>query len=163
MNNRFRQGPFEIVEIKVTSASQTLNFPDVPQLRNDTNQQIIVKAVELITDNVLQFSVSDNSLVCAPVSELSLATLVLYDRNWNKVYQMPLLFLNHMQSEWGNFIPFSEKIREFNDLDKVDWNKSQIVFVGIPTPSYSIMLGVDYERIILDPITRMPAPGNTQP
>lgn len=159
MINRFRQGPFEIVEIKITTATQTVNFPDVPQLRNDANQAITIKAIEVVTDNVLTNSISDNTLVTAPVTELVKATLILYDDRWNKIYLMPLLFLNDVQSEWGNFIPFQQKIREFNDLRRVDWNKSQISFVAAPTPSYSIMLGVSYERQILDPITGQPTGG----
>ncbi len=156
MNTRFKSGAFQVVEIKITTAAETVNFPDVPQLRNDANQRIIIKGIELVTDNVLVNSVSDNTLVTAPVAELAKATLNLYDAGWQKIYQIPLLFFNHMQSEWGNFIPFSEKLREIDDFRRVDWNKSQIVFVAAPAPSYSIMLGVDYERQMMDPRTGQP-------
>lgn len=150
MNKQFKQGPYQIVELKVTSAGTVQNFPDEPQLRNDGAQKIWIKMIELITVNVLGHSVSDSTIVNAPLTELIKATLVLYDRGWNKVYQLPLLLLNHMASDPAAFIPFTRDIREFNDLDRVDWNKSQVIFTNAPAPTYSIMLGVSYARQAID-------------
>lgn len=151
MNNRFKQGPFQIVSTRITGAGQTVNLPDVPQLRNDSNQRITIKMIEVITVNILGFDPNNTATVNAPTAELLKATLVLYDNGWNKVYQFPVLMLNHMASDPAAFIPYDWNRREFNDLNRVDWNKSQFVFVAAPTPTYSILLGVSYKREELNP------------
>lgn len=152
MNNRFKQSPYQLVSQVVTTTGQTVNLTDQPQLRNTQDQRIKIKMIEIITTDCLTFDPNNTGIAISPNAELQKATLVLYDNGWNKVYQLPLMMLNHLRSATT---PANEYPREFNDLEKVDWNKSQIVFVTAPnpTPNYSIVLGVSYSREELNPQT----------
>lgn len=150
----FKQGPSTLVEVQVTAntTGSQIVFPDVPQLRNDASQTISIRAIEIVTPATLTNAPSGAAV--SPITELQKAVLVLYSEGWNKVFQIPLLFLNHIQDSTPN--PFARTIREFNEMPKVDWNKSYINFMVAQTPTYSFLFNIDYTRQLIDSTTGRP-------
>ena len=142
------RGPSELVEIEVlTNGQQRVKFPDVQQLRSTTNQKIILKAIRVITDEVLtnaMLSVNAN----APIAELQKIALVIYCEGWEKGHLIPILTLNDMHTE-GGAAPHRYAQTNFNDWQNVSWDKCYLQFgngtVSANAP-YTVLLDVQYEK-----------------
>lgn len=141
----------QLVEIPVAVNGQSrINLPDVQQLRSLIDMIIVLKAIRLITAQVLTNAVTSAG-VTAPVAELQKMTLVLYCEGWEKGYQIPILTLNDMAA--NATIPHNYALTQFDNWQKVDWSKSYLqyangtVSAGAP---YVVILDVQYLRLQVD-------------
>lgn len=137
--------------IEFTALRNGLNkipFEDVPQLRNQDGQKIVIVGIRLVTEDVLTHGMTSGELN-APVAELQKMALVLYSEQWEKAQYIPLLFLNDMQGGAGSAIPHRYSGTTFDKWENVDWSKSFIELVnGQPTANtpYCVMFDVQYLR-----------------
>lgn len=146
------RGPSQLVEIPVgINGLARVPFPDIQQLRSDTSQIIVIKAMRLITADVLTHGMI-NAGVTAPVAELQKISVVLYAEGWEKGQLIPLLTFNDMTLPAGT-IPHRYHQQRLNNWEKVDWSKSYLQFangtVSANAP-YVVMFDVEYTRLRLD-------------
>lgn len=141
------RGASQLVEIPVPSNGLgRIPLPDVQQLRSLVNLKVILKAIRLITADVLTNAPTLGG-VNAPLAELKKMALVLYCEQWEKGYLIPLLTLNDMHD--GNS-PHTYAQTDFDNWADVDWSKSYIQLangtVTANTP-YNVLLDVQYLRL----------------
>lgn len=146
------RGPSILVEIPVTAAVQQINIPDVQQLRSQDGQQIIVKAIRLITAKVLSNGIV-NIGPNAPLTELVKMTLVIFSEGWLKGRNIPILSLNDMadaDATTATTIPYRNKTTRFNNWTSVDLAQSYLQFangtlpVGFP---YTVITEWEYIKL----------------
>ncbi len=143
------RGPSQLIEIPVTSATQTrIPIPDIQQLRSQEGQVIIIKALRLIHDQVLTNAPTIGG-INAPLAELQKMVLTLYCEGWEKGMFIPVLSLVDLFTE-ASGIPWKEKTVRFNDWRNVDWSKSYLQFANGLVPAgvpYSVILEAEYLRL----------------
>lgn len=142
----------ELIEILVTAAAAgTFNvpLPETQQLKSDTDQTVIVKAIRLVTVEVLSRGVV-SGLVNAPVTELQKISITLYSQGWQKGHNIPILTLNDTTIPGGT-APHRYHQQKFNDWRKIDWTQCYLQYSngsgGVVTGNYCVMLQVDYVRL----------------
>jgi len=117
------RGPSQLIEVPVTTNGQgKVKFPDIAQLRNTTDERIIIKGLRLITPEVAVAGVTAVG-VNAPLTELQKIYLTIYCEGWEKAQNIPILTLNDMTSP-GSTFPHRYQPTRFDDWEKVDWTKS---------------------------------------
>lgn len=141
---------FEIVELTVdANQSGRFYFETQPQLRNQSDQTIIIKGIKCYLDTVYSNSQQTPSVVGFAGTELPKAALTLYINGQENVKTIPLAELVNINDGTN---PFQENIEPFADLNNVDWAKSYVQFsaaaAGAP---YVIPIGVTYLRLLRNP------------
>lgn len=143
------RGASQQIEIPVTAAGLSkVQFPDVPELRNQSDQTVIVKALRLVPATVLTNAPINGGTV-APLAELQKMSLVLYCEGWQKGYLIPILSLVDVFTE-GSGIPWKNHTTQLANWENVDWNKCYIqysngqVSAGAP---YVVLLEVEFLRL----------------
>lgn len=149
------RGPSQIIEIPVTTNGLgKVNFPSIANLRNQEDQVIIIKKIQLITPSVLTNAPVSGAVV-APLTELQKISLVLYCEGWEKGQLIPALTLNNMFTE-GSGEPFKTSPVRFDSWRNLDWEKSYLqysngtVTAGQP---YAVVFEVEYVKLKKDPLT----------
>lgn len=126
-----------------SGAPTKVMFPDLPNLRNQTDQAIVIKDVEIFTATVMP--TTPNGATNAPIAELKKGVLVLYNNGEESIYRIPLLKLNRINDLTN---PFQEQFESLDDLRNVDWAKSYVLFSSAPASTpYSIVFGVSYLKL----------------
>lgn len=140
------RGPSVLIEVNVqNNGQQRVPFPDISQLRSTTTLKIVIKAMRLITSNVLTNGVISANAT-APDSELQKMALTLYAEGWEKGQTIPLVTLNDMVST----LPYRWNPTKFDNWINVDFPKSYLQFangtssVGAP---YVVLLDCEYVRL----------------
>jgi len=138
-----------LMEVVVdTNGQSKVTLPVLATLRNDTNQQIIVKGLTLITAEVLARAPTKGS-VNAPLAELQKMSLVLYSQGWLKGLNIPVLRLNDQATPGGTF-PHRYHPTKFNNWTQVDWEQSFLQYsnqsVSANTP-YTVIFEVEYLKL----------------
>lgn len=148
------RGPSMLIEIPKTAAlgaTGKLVLPDVPQLRNQDEQTIIIKALRLIPDTVLATAPTLGG-ANAPLTELIKMSLTLYSEGWEKGQLIPALSLVDTFTE-GSGIPYRDRTTKLANWRSVVWNKSYFTYAN-GTPSiagaYNVILEVEYVRLNSD-------------
>lgn len=143
------RGPSILIEVNVNNNGlQRVPFPDISQLRSTIDQRIIIKALRLISIEVLT-----NAMIApnanAPITELPKMAVTLYAEGWEKGQTIPILTLNDMAFTTGA-IPFRQFPTRFDNWCNVDWPKSYIQFangtVSAGAP-YTVLLDCEYIRL----------------
>jgi hypothetical protein len=137
---------FEMVELLINAAVTRQNFSDIPQLRSQKDQQIVIQKIQFFPLSIYANSQTTNATPGTPVAEVPKIVLTLYVRGEERIHFIPLAMLNNTQSDTGaGFTPFQQEQIEFDDLLEVDWTKSYVQYnaaaAGFP---YIIPLGVTY-------------------
>ncbi len=144
------RGPSELVEIQVpATANGRVTFPDIPQLRSQPDQDVIIKAVRLITDQVLAAGPT-SGLTNATKAELQKISIVLYSDGWEKGHLIPILTLDDMANyDTAKPIPFKQGgTTYFDNWKNVDWPKSYLQYSTAPAGApYTVILEVEYVRL----------------
>ncbi len=147
------RGASELIEITIASgAAGQVNLPDIPQLRNNGDEIVIIKAIRLITAKVLSKGPTTGATTAA-LADLIKMSLIIYSQGWEKGHLIPVLVLNDAQDSdatTATTIPFrSQSTRLANWVD-VDWNKSKIQFSNGTTASQAcvLILEVEYQRFL---------------
>lgn len=143
------RGASQLIEIAVPqNGLGKVQLPVVQQLQNDTTQKVIIKALRLVTVDVLAMAPTLGG-PNAPLTELVKMTLTLYSEGWEKGQLIPILALNDTFTE-GSGMPWRVHTTRLDDWINVDWNKSFIQFnngtVSAGTP-YNVILEAEYLRL----------------
>lgn len=124
------RGASEIIEIPIASGATRVTLPDVPQLRNQGDQLVIIKAIRVITAKVLTNAPTLGTAV-TPLADLRKMSLSIYSQGWEKGHLIPLLLLNDVvdaDAASATTIPYRPETTRLNNWQDVDWNKSYIQF-----------------------------------
>jgi hypothetical protein len=145
------RGPSQLIEIPVAGNLTKIVIPVIQQLQNNTNQIIIIKALRLITVDVLTNAPTVGG-VNAPITELQKMSIVIYSEGWEKGQLIPVLSLNDMFIE-GTGTPFRPRTTKFDNWQNVDWNKSFLQFANGTVPvgaPYNVIFEAEYVRLNKD-------------
>lgn len=141
---------FELVELSVAANQKgKVNFQSIPQLRNQANQIIIIKAIEVypITDYIR--SQLDNSIQGFPSGMVPACVLVLYVNGEESVHMIPLSRLINTQED-NDPRPFSLTPVFMDDLSNVDFDKSYVQLSSSHGTPFVIPFAVWYIRLQRD-------------
>ena len=142
----------ELIEVNIPSgASGRVTLPDVPQLRNQGDQVVVIKTIRMISPKVLAYGPT-TGVATTPLADLPKLTLVLYSKGWEKGHFIPVLVLNDVADGDGTAattIPYRKETTRLADWTNVDWNKSYLQFANGQTASTAstFMLEVEYLRL----------------
>jgi hypothetical protein len=144
---------YEFVELIIPAASTATRFPypDIPQLRDDTTQDIVICGVETFSVDALPLSPAGNAV--ASFAQLQNSFLTFYIESEESVRQVPFIRLNPMRQAASDGTTFNVIERVPMEYLKVDWNKTYVQAaapygtVGSPNAQFSIMLGVWYKKL----------------
>lgn len=141
---------FEIVELTIDANNPgRFYFETQPQLRNQSDQIIIIKGIQLYLVTAYAFSQVTNTVPGVTAAEAIKATLTLYVNGQEDVKNIPLPQLNNINDLAS---PFQQEIQNFADLQNVDWSKSYVQFSAAAAGSpYVIPFGVTYMRMKKNP------------
>jgi hypothetical protein len=143
------RGPSMLIEIqKIAGVTSKLTLPDVPQLHNQPDQIIIIKAMRIIPDAVSPTSPT-LGVANAPLTELVKMFFTIYSEQWEKGQLIPVPELIDIFIE-GSGIPWRNRTAQFNSWKNVDWNKSFFTYAN-GTPSiagaYAVLLEAEYVKL----------------
>jgi len=136
---------YELIEVIIPASSTgAVQFPDVPNLRNQTDQKITVIDMEFFPDYVYANSFVNTAVPGTPIGEIPKAAIVLYVNGEESIRRIPLGKVNYSNNP-GVGAPFSVERVAFDDLQNVDWPKSYIQFnAAAAALNYIIPIGVTY-------------------
>jgi hypothetical protein len=147
---------YEMIELGAASGGiptgQTgrFNFLDQPQLRNQPNQVIIIRDIEIFPVTSYAASQYTNGVVGLPIAEIAKVVLVLYINGEESVKYIPLAKLNHIQD--ATPAVFQQALQGFDNLSNVDWDKSYVQYNSASANGpYIIPFGITYFRFQRDP------------
>lgn len=141
----------QLIEIPVpVGAGNRVNIPDIQQLRSLPSLIVVLKAIRLISPDVLTHGVISGT-ANATLAELRKMTLVLYCEGWEKAQYIPVLTLNDMQgTNTGAQGAHNFALTQFDDWQAVDWTKSYLQYANGQLPAgtpYVVMFDVQYLRL----------------
>lgn len=140
-------GPRQLIECPVTDGVGRVAFPDIDNLKSDTEQNVLIKGLRLIPSAVL---VGPMVLagVNAPDTELQKMALVLYSDGWEKAEYIPLFTMNDMICP-GQTTPYRYDSTRFADWRKVSWTKSYLQFANgtASVGTYVVMFDCEYLKL----------------
>lgn len=146
------RGPSQVIEIPVTANGQTrIQIPDQPNLRNQTDQTIVIKALRVIPPTILT-NAPFGGQATSPLTELVKASVTLYCEGWEKGQTIPLCTLIDTFTE-GSGVPFKDRTTQLANWLNVDWNKSYIQFANTTSSAgqpYAFLLEVEYVKLNKD-------------
>jgi len=143
------RGPSQLIEVdQLANGLDRLKFPDVSELRNESDQIVIIKAMRVIPAEVLTNAPTSGNPV-APLTELQKCTVQLYCEGWVKGDNIPLLEFVDMFIE-GSGVPTRLRTMKLDSWRNVDWSKSYIQYsngtlsAGAP---YTFIFEVEYVKM----------------
>jgi hypothetical protein len=144
---------FELVELIINAGSTGTRFPypDIPQLRDDTTQDIIICGLKTWSVDALPLTANGNTN--ATYAQLANSFLTLYIEGEESVRQVPLIDLLHMRQALATGVTFNNTEQVKTEYLKVDWNKTYVQAatpygtVVAPNTQFSILLGVSYKKL----------------
>lgn len=153
---------FQFVEVQVEqaySAGGKLWIKDQPQLRTQTDQLVIIEAME--TYDITTLAVSPALRTMPTTAQLANVVLVLNIMGYENLQYIPMNKLNSISSSdtsvqrlWNVDGKF-----EFDQLWGVDWTKSYLQFGASQAAGISFGLGV-YYRVVPNDNRGYPQPYN---
>jgi hypothetical protein len=144
---------YELVELVIPAASTGTRFPypDIPQLRDDTTQDIIICGLEAFSVEAMPLAPSGNTVLS--FAQMQNSFITLYIEGEESVRQVPLIRFNPMRQTAAAGATFNVVERVPVEYLKVDWNKTYIQAAApygtalAPNMQFSIMLGVWYKKL----------------
>ena len=117
---------YELVELVIPANSTGTRFPypDIPQLRDDTTQDIVIMGLETFSVDAMPLSPNGNPV--ATMADLQNSFLILYIDGEESMRQIPLV---RMQPIWESLnTGLLQGVLKELDVEnlRVDWNKSYI-------------------------------------
>jgi hypothetical protein len=143
---------FEQVELVIpaNSGASVYPYPDIPKLRDDTTQDILVTALETYPAEAIPFSPTGNPV--ATQAQLQNLFLTLYVENEESIVEIPLTRLNQIFASLATSPILATLEKQGCAHLKVDWNKSFLTAAVPPNSGganaqFSVLLGVDYRKL----------------
>ena len=139
---------WELVELNVPAGTGPgrVTFQTIPQLRNQTDQIIVIKDIEIFTISSYANSQQNSALPGMPVADVPKAVLVLYVNGEESIKMIPLGMLVHVD-DFANI--YHERIFSFESLVNVDFDKSYVQFSSaVSAAPYVIPFGISYNRMV---------------
>lgn len=143
---------FEQVELVIpaNSGAKAYPYPDIPKLRDDTTQDILITALETYPGEALPFTASGNPV--ATQAQLQNLFLTLYVENEESIVEIPLVRLNQIFSSLATSPILATLEKQGCAHLKIDWNKSYLTAAVPPNAGganaqFSVLLGVDYRKL----------------
>src|SRR5271170_8042417 len=140
---------FELIEliIPVGTTGNTFPIPDIPQLRDDTTQDIIIVGIETFAADTVPLSPAVNAV--ATMAQLENMFLTLYIDDEESIFRLPVPRIQPIwQSNTAGGLQGGQQTLSLECL-KVTWNKSYLTFgaafAGGALP-ISVLLGVWYKK-----------------
>lgn len=145
------RGASQTVEIPLTAGQGDINFPDIPELRSDSELKVIIKGIRHVSPKVSARGPVTGT-ANTPLADLPNIFLQLYSDQWLKGYNIPLLVLNDMadaDATTATTIPYRNQATKFADW-KISWNKSKVHFAPgtVASGNTVLILEIEYERFI---------------
>lgn len=136
---------YEMIEVTIPAgATGAVPFPDVPNLRNQTDQAITVLDMEFFPDYVYGNSFVNTAVVGTPIGEIPKIAIILYVNGEESIRRIPLGKINYTQNP-GIGAPFQMERIAFDSLQNVDWPKSYLQFnAALAGTPYIVPIGVTY-------------------
>jgi hypothetical protein len=144
---------FELVELIIPAGSTGTRFPypDIPQLRDDTTQDIIICGLKTWSVDALPLTANGNTV--STYLQLANSFLTLYIEGEESVRQLPYIDMIHMRQALATGTTFNNLEPIKTEYLKVDWNKTYLQAatpfgtVGAPNAQFSVLLGVSYKKL----------------
>lgn len=140
---------FELVELVIPAGNGALRipFPDIPQLRSDVTQDVIIRALETYSAESMPNDYNNNPLVT--MAQLQKCFLTFYIQQEESVFRMPAIkILNIYNANSAvNYFYTDELVQTENWM--VDWTKTYVTLASSLANAGLIvfMLGVSYQRL----------------
>jgi hypothetical protein len=141
---------FELIEIiiPVGTTGTTFQIEDIPQLRDDITQDIIIVGIETFAADSVPLSPAGNAV--ATMADLENMFLTLYIDQEESIYRLPMPRIQPIwQSLTTGGLQGGQQTLSLECL-KVTWNKSYLTFGASFTPEelpISVLLGVWYKKL----------------
>jgi hypothetical protein len=142
---------FELIEliIPVGTTGDTFAIPDIPQLRDDKTQDIIIVGIETYAADTVPLSPAGNAV--ATMAELENMFLTLYIEQEESIFRLPLPRIQPIwEANTAGALQGGQQTLSLECL-KVTWNKSYLTFGEAITPEdlpISVLLGVWYKKLM---------------
>ena len=142
------RGASQLIEIPIPAiVTSKVQLPDVQQLRSQSGQVVIIKALRLISPDLLATSPT-LGLTNATLAELQKISLTIWSENWERATLIPILELIDSGILTGAF-PFKIRTTRFDNWQNVDWPKSYLQYSnGTPSSgaAYAVILEAEYSK-----------------
>ncbi len=138
---------FEQVELVIPAGNTALRipFPDIPQLRSDTTQDVIIRQLETYTAESMPKDYNNNPLVS--LAQLQKCFITFYIQQEESIFRMPMIKLLNVFNSAATYF-YTEELSQFENL-MVDWTKTYITLASSlgNVAIVVINLGVGYQRL----------------
>ena len=143
---------FELIELTIAvNQPGRVYFVTQPQLRNQPDQIITIKGIQVYQDTIYSFSQVTGTIPGMALAEAIKAALVLYVDGEETIKLIPLPQLIN-QNNTNQPSVFQQEIQTFADLNNVAWDKSYVQFsVAAAGAPYVIPFGITYLRMRRNP------------
>jgi hypothetical protein len=153
---------FELVSLIIPAGNTALRipFPDIPQLRSDTTQDVIIRSID--TYSVESMPADPNNNPLPTNAQLLKCFLTLYIQQEESVKFMPAVkFLNIYNAASAAAYFYTDELVQTENL-MVDWTKSYLTLSSSLANGGLLVfvLGVAYQRLPGGTIARLQARAN---
>jgi hypothetical protein len=142
------RGPSQLIEIAIPAQLlSVVVLPVIQNLQNQTEQEVIIKAIRCIPNTVLTNGPTQG-LANAVLTELQKISLVLYSQEWLKGQLIPICSLIDTFTE-GSGIPYKPHTARFDSWKDVNWGKSFLQYSNGTQSNglaYCVILEVEYQK-----------------
>ena len=143
---------FELIEVVVLATTTTeVQFQDVPNLRNDTSQRIVIKDLEVFPVYAQTNSYRNTGTPVFPVTEIPKMGITLYNEGGEWIRYVPVASRIYTQPPAGVASPFQQERVPMDYLEWVAWDKCKLVFNTAPAfvgAQYVVPIGVSYLKYV---------------
>lgn len=139
---------YELIELPIPAnpTATRFNFPDIPQLRDDSTQDIVVRAID--TYDVVAMPLTPNGNLVASLAQILNTFLVLYIRGEEAVHWVPLARMLTIFQNGAGGTQQAVFEQTLTDNLKVDWTKSYL-WAAAPygtVSAFSFVFGFEYKK-----------------
>lgn len=140
---------YELVELVIPAGNTALRiaFPDIPQLRSDVTQDVIVRALETYSADSMPNDYNNNPVVTN--AQLLKIFLTLYIQQEESMFRIPgIKMLNIYNAASAAAYFYTDELVQTENL-MIDWTKSYISLASSLANGAIVcfMLGVHYQRL----------------
>lgn len=130
---------YQMVELTIPPASLgPVAFEDQAQLRNQADQRVWIKSIELFTVTTYANSQKTNSIPGFPVIDVPKGVLILSVNGVLKINKQPLVTLIRSNDQTNAYRPWD---LNYNTLENVQWDQCAVVFSSATSNTDLVVMG----------------------